>query len=251
MRLPSLICALLLVAARVGAQSASASELAEITQRGRDLAAYDVAIVGALDALSRRDPPPGLVTRYVVRRIDRGFVVRFGHWSAARDTFYVAYEATQRNGPDDFGVDTFLPARIGDESDRIDVLAVETTERTFGKHSRPFRAIVLPAANGERWVYWVPEQTRLGLWPLGDDVRYRVRADGAQIVERRTMHRSLLETVLPLGTEYGSHSALSDRPEDSDVMFVLRRRPAVPEIVAAGGRYYYIALDGTIAVSER
>ncbi|MDQ6830774.1 MAG: hypothetical protein M3081_18080 [Gemmatimonadota bacterium] len=251
MRLFSMLSLLIVAASRIAAQGPSAAELTEVTQRGRNLAAYDVAISGARDALSRRVPPPGSVTRYAVRRTDRGFVVRFGHLSVARDTFFVTYEATQRNGPDDFGVDTFLPAHVGDESDRIDVMAVETTERALGKRARPFRAIVMPAPNNEHWVYWVPEQTRVGIWPLGDDVRYRVRSDGARIVDRRVLHRELLETVLPIGTEYGSHSSSTDRPEDSDVMYVLRRRPAVPEIVAAGGRYYYITLDGTIAVNDR
>ncbi|MEP6692630.1 MAG: hypothetical protein ABJD07_15845 [Gemmatimonadaceae bacterium] len=238
-------------AAPAPAQAPSAAELADITRRGRDLAAYDVAISGAQDALNRRGVAVDAAMRYVVRREPRGFVVRFGHWGATRDTFFVSHEATQRNGPEDFGADAFVPEQIASDAERADVKAVELTGRELGRRSRPYRNIVVPAAGGTRWVYWLPAQTRLGVWTLGDDVRYLVSADGGRIVDRRVLHRALTETVLPLGAEYGSHTSSTGVPEDSDVMQVLLRRPAVPEIISGGGRIYYLTVDGTIVVGTQ
>jgi hypothetical protein len=43
---------------------------------------------------------------------------------------------------------------------------------------------------------------------------------------------------------------ITDAPEDTDVFYVLTRRPLTPESVAAGKHVYFIETDGTIKVSK-
>jgi hypothetical protein len=49
----------------------------------------------------------------------------------------------------------------------------------------------------------------------------------------------------------GSHShVLSDVPEDTDVFYVLTRKPSIPEFVGAGKRVFEIQVDGTIVLAK-
>ena len=111
---------------------------------------------------------------------------------------------------------------------------------------------MLPAEKGEFWVYVVPAPTKAGVWPLGGDVRYRVSPDGAKVVEKRQMHKSIIEKPAPAAGDgnkpvAGMHShVLSDLPEDTDVFHVLSRKPAIPEMVVTGKFYYAIEVDGGI-----
>jgi hypothetical protein len=58
-----------------------------IEARGRALAAYDQAAWRATDAALALKPAPGLVTHYIARPADRGWVVSFGRLS--EDSFLV------------------------------------------------------------------------------------------------------------------------------------------------------------------
>jgi hypothetical protein len=61
-----------------GTQPPSKEELAAITERGRDLAGYDVAAWHASDAVQARQPKEGSVGRYIARKTGEGWMVIFG-----------------------------------------------------------------------------------------------------------------------------------------------------------------------------
>jgi hypothetical protein len=100
------------------------------------------------------------------------------------------------------------------------------------------------------YVYVVPAQTKQGVYPLGGDVRYLMSQDGSKIVEKRQLHKSIIEFATPAEgqkVEAGYHTAvLDDIPEDTDVFHVLVRKPSVPEWVATQQYVYQIEIDGTI-----
>ena len=73
------------------------AELADITARGRALAAYDFAAWHGTDAIGPLNPAPGTITRYIARQTPDGWTVAFGTVTASRDTFLVAYEAVRRS----------------------------------------------------------------------------------------------------------------------------------------------------------
>lgn len=103
-------------------------------------------------------------------------------------------------------------------------------------------------------VYIVPGQTKPGAYPLGGDARYLMSSDGATILEKRQLHRSIIESVpkAPSGKVVATVHAhvLTNMPEDTDVYFVLIRKPAMPEFVSAGGNTYKINEDGTITLAK-
>src|SRR5215510_7628279 len=74
---------------------ASEAELAQITERGRNLADYDVAAWYATDAVMPLKPEEGSVVRYIAKRTGDGWTVAFGRLNDARDKFLIAYEAVQ------------------------------------------------------------------------------------------------------------------------------------------------------------
>ena len=233
------------------------SELEQVSARGRALAGYETAVWRAYGQLLATKPDPRYTQRYVAYRADSGWVVAFGRLSETRDTFHVSHVA--------------IPAVVGGR--RVDTLfsiqkmqgpapdtdflpraarAIDTAAALFWPTHRPYDAAVLPAGDGSWWVYVIPAPNREGSWPLGDDVRYRVSADGRSILETRRMHVGIVEfdrSKRPEETRLvaGVHrTVVSDVPEDTDVFHVLTRQPRVFEYVFTPRFLYMINEDGSI-----
>jgi hypothetical protein len=101
------------------------------------------------------------------------------------------------------------------------------------------------------YVYVLPAQTVADVYPLGGDARYLVSADGSTIIESRQLHKTILEmkSSPPSGGQQVAGfntDVLSDVPVDTDVFFVLARKPPAPEFVATQNGMYEIDTDGTI-----
>ena len=226
--------------------------LSAITERGRSLAGYDDACWHASDAVMVKKPKPGSVARYIARKTDGGWVVAFGKLDDEKDRFLVAYEATQGKEPGVFTVKEINPPREDDGFLRSAARSIDTALKDFRGERRPYNVALLTAEKDQFWVYVVPAPTKAGVWPLGGDVRYRVSQDGAKIVEKRQMHKSIIEKAAPAADDgnklvAGMHShVLSDMPEDTDVFHVLSRKPAIPEMIVTGRFRYTVNVDGGI-----
>ena len=242
----------------VGAEASntpSSGELAAITERGRLLAAYDWVAWHATDAVMAAHPKADPTGRYIARKTDAGWVVDFGRLSATGDAFLVVDEATQMGDSAKFQVKTFDAMRKDTGWNLSAARAIETASGDFGETDRPYNIVVLPARAGGLYVYLYPAQTDAAVYPLGGDVRYLISPGGTKIVEKRRLHESIIETPPASPGEVvkgGYHvHVLSDLPEDTDVMFVLTRKPLMPEIVLAGGSLYAIDVHGVITVRPR
>jgi hypothetical protein len=180
----------------------------------------------------------------------------FGHLGT--DKFLIDYEAVQGASVQEFQVKRHQPPMEDTGFFFAAVKAMMTAGKDFQltAENRPYNPSVLPAGSGQFYVYMVPAQTKEGVYPLGGDARYLISADGNTIMEKRQLHKSILETRQqgPAGSKIvaGAHNhVLSDVPEDTDVFFVLTRRPLLPEYVGAGkNRVYVVETDGTIRVSK-
>jgi len=250
-------CTLLLVliaAVAVSAQTprtrpGSEAELAQITERGRNLAEYDVAAWYGSDAVMELHPAEASLVRYIAKRTGAGWTVAFGRLNDARDKFLIAYEAIQGSTPKEFKGAKVGPPREDAGFFLFAARAIETSLADFKGEARPYNVAVLPAPSDQLYVYVVPAQTENGIYPLGGDARYLISADGLKIVEKRQMHKAIiefkvLENVKP---DAGYHIAVLDQiPEDSDVFHVLARKPSVPELVATKDFVYRIEPDGKI-----
>jgi hypothetical protein len=245
---------LLIVADARASNKPSDAELAAITKRGVLLAEYDRAASQATDAVKAAHPVEARLGGYIARKTDAGWVVDFGRVNGAGNRFLLAYEAVQSGNAGQFEVRSFDPIREETGWDLAAAEGIETAMRDFGGASRPYNIAVLPAEREGMYVYLYPAQVKAGVYPLGADVRYHVSPDGTRIIEKRQMHKTVIESVPPrtgttVAAGYHTH-VLSNLPEDTDVLLVLTRKPRVPEIVAAGPYIFTIGVDGKISVEK-
>ena len=76
-------------------------------------------------------------------------------------------------------------------------------------------------------------------------MRYLISEDGLKIIEKRQMHKAIIEFSMAEGVKAGYHTAIMDQvPEDSDVFHVLARTPSVPEYILTKDFVYYIEANG-------
>ena len=259
-RLPRLLCTLLfLSASNVIAQveRPTDSQLADISARGRALAAYDFAAWHGSDAIAPLNPTAANATKYIARETPKGWMVAFGKLTASRDTFLIAYEAirTSATGPYEGFSGIAHPTPVVDTGYFVRASrALDTAMVDFGPVRRAYNVAVLPAPQGNWWVYLFPAPTVAGVWPLGADGRLLISADGKRIIERRRLHNSVIEfserSTRPAPgatTVAGYHTAvLAEIPEDTDVYHVLSRTPKVPEYIMTDHFIYRIDTDGKI-----
>jgi hypothetical protein len=115
---------------------------------------------------------------------------------------------------------------------------------------------VLPADERRLYVYVLPARAKDGVYPLGGDERYTVSADGNSLIDQHRMHHSILmfDTKDPQTAKIvaGYHvHFLSDVPEDSDVFYVLTRKPSIPEFIGVDGKLrFQIMEDGSIQLKK-
>ena len=229
----------------------------DVTARGRALYEYDQAAWHASDAVQAAHPPKGSLGRYIARKSEKGWMVAFGHLNDMRDKFLVGYEATQGAAPEEFTVKKLDPPQEDSTFYLAAAIAIDTALHDFQGEKRPYNVVVLPALANQLYVYVLPAQTKAGIYPLGGDVRYRVTPDGSSIVEKRQLHKTILEIPpdsIPQGTTPagGVHThVLSDVPEDTDVFHVLTRQPQQPEFIGTRKKMYEISVDGTIRESKK
>jgi hypothetical protein len=61
------------------------------------------------------------------------------------------------------------------------------------------------------------------------------------------MHKTILDTPFSANSEGGFHTAVvDDIPEDTDVFYVLSRKPSVPEWILTSKYVYLVKPDGAI-----
>jgi hypothetical protein len=226
--------------------------MADVTARGLALYEYDQAAWHASDALQAIQPPTQDLGRYIARKSGAVWEVAFGHLNDTRDKFLIAYQATQAATFQKFTVAKVDPQQEDTSFYLVAARAIDTALHDFHGQKRPYNAAVLPANDHQLYVYVVPAQTENGVYPLGGDVRYLMSPDGNAIVEKRQLHVSIIENRgnLPKGTTVaaGMHThVLSDVPEDTDVFYVLTRKPPIPELIGTRNRKLYeISIDGAI-----
>lgn len=241
----------------VAQNAATQQQLDEISARGRALAGYQRAAWTASMQLLTTNPDPWQVQRYVAYHADSGWVVAFGRLNTERDTFYVSHIAIPAavNGhrvDSTFEFQTF--AEPGPDTDFLvrAARAMDVATMALGVTARAYTAAAIPNAQGEWLVYLTPSADAANVWPVGDDVRYRVSADGQRILETHRMHVGMMEANRGAASgdarlvAKGSGKALRDLPEDSDVFHVLMSRPAAAEVIVTPRHRYRIDVDGSI-----
>ena len=239
-----------------GAQEAmppTAEELAAISERGRMLYEYDQAAWHATDAVETSNPTSVVGQRAIARKVHGNWTVVFGKLNGEGSRFEITYEASEQATLRDFAVR--VPEEREDEGFFLHAArAIELATKDFGGANRPYNVAVLPAEAEQLYVYLYPAQTEARVYPLGGDLRYLVSADGTKLLEKRQMHKTIIEAALRPGKRVSSRShrhALGDLPEDTDVFHVLTEDPPIPEFIATPHFQYQVKTDGTIQIEKQ
>lgn len=233
----------------------SAAELNAITGRGIALNEYDQAAWHATDAVQTANPKTIEGQRYLAKKENGKWTVVFGKLNADKTLFEIHYEAVQQTKPQEFRVTEEASQRADNGFYLFAARALELALADFRAEKHPYNTAVLPAPQNQLFVYIYPAQTKARVYPLGSDVRYRISADGTSVLEKRQLHKSIIESAHPLKPREkvvaGMHThILSDLPEDTDVFHVLTQDPRVPEMVGTAHFLYEIGTDGTITIEK-
>jgi hypothetical protein len=198
------------------------ADLLAVTVRGKMLAEYDIASWHATDAVQDLKPEKGSTRWYIAKKAEGGWVVVFGRLSDAHDKFLTVYQATQGTRPEFFTVKKYDPPLASTDFYLCAAKAFESALKDLGPVNRPYNAYAIPSA------------------------------DMCSMVQKRQMHKSILEFAVKKNTVAGYHAhVLSLTPEDSDVFYVLTRKPSIPEYVGTLDRkIYVIQTDGTILLGK-
>lgn len=234
-------------------QTPTTEELAAVTERGRMLYEYDQAAWHSTDAVQTANPKTVEGQRYIARKVNGNWTVVFGKLHDEGRRFAITYEASEQATLRDFAVRKEPEEREDQGFFLYAARAIEVAMKDFGKANRPYNVAVLPAQAEQLYVYLYPAQTAARVYPLGGDVRYLVAADGTKLLEKRQMHKTIIEVALRPGkkTASGFHThVLSDLVEDTDVFHVLTQEPPVPERIATPHFLYRVKADGTIELEK-
>jgi hypothetical protein len=231
-------------------QPPTSAELAEIAARGRALAEYDQAAWHAGDAVEALHPVRATVARYVARKSPSGWTVAYGVFDPAHTHFLISYEAKQGANPIEYIVVKHDPVIEDTDFYFHAASAMEIVLKDFyaSPHpERPYNISVLPAKTGDWYVYAIPAQQEWSILPYGGDLRYTISGEGAKIIDRRQMHKTVFEESRPADgkqPDFGYHShILSDVPEDSDIFYAMTRKAQQGEWVATQKYVYEITPD--------
>jgi len=254
--IPAVLLTVAVAVTTIGAQEAvrpTAEELAAITERGRMLSEYDQAAWHATDVVQMANPKTVEGQHNIAKKENGKWRVVFGRLNEERSRFAITCEAEQQANPREFVVQK-EPEELQDDGFFLFAArAIDVAMKDFGGANRPYNVAVLPGPAEQLYVYLYPAQTKARVYPLGGDVRYLVSADGLNIVEKRQMHKTVIENApSPKGkTVAGYHThVLSDVPEDTDVFHVLTQDPPVPEFVGTAHFMYEVNADGTIKIQK-
>jgi hypothetical protein len=234
-------------------QPPTTEDLAAISERGKMLYEYDQAAWHATDAAVTANPKAVEGQKCIARKANGSWTVVFGKLNEDRSRFEITYEAKEQATLRDFAVRPEPEAREDQGFFLYAARAIEVAMKDFGKANRPYNVAVLPAPAEQLYVYLYPAQTAARVYPLGGDVRYLVAADGSKLIEKRQMHKTVMEVAPRPGKKVASgfHThILSDLVQDSDVFHVLTQEPPIPEFIATPHSLYQVKADGTIQLEK-
>jgi len=233
----------------------SKADLESISYRGKQIYYYDKACWLASDYLLGKQVDTSLANKFIAHRNGSSWVVGFGSISDDNDKFLLAYEVELDKEMKVMGHRKFEPLKKDTFFYLKAAKSIDLTLNDFEFQNRPYNYAVLPAENNQLYVYHYPAQIRSDIFPLGGDVRYLVDHTGSKILEKRILHRNILDRSFRMENgklaSGGIHTAiLAPIPEDTDVFHVLSRKPKIPEIIVTERLSYQINVDGSIIILE-
>lgn len=246
---------------------ASPAQLSAIAARGMKLYLYETALAASIEALKASKIKSGSVKESdgenfssLVELNQKGFRTAFGRLGGEKQCYFIDFlvegewQDKAAKSPR-VGEPVFLSPPQEDQGSFLAMARALSLVKEEKAKLLPYRNhhyAVLPDAEPDSYfVYFYPAPKLKDTYLLGGDLR--VRVEGDQVKEWRLMHRSILSYPNTVGGKkqmepvMRGHSAVIDeRPEDSDVMHVLLRKPSKEELVLTKSYLYEIEKSGKI-----
>jgi hypothetical protein len=222
--------------------------LQETSERGRWIAALDLASWLATDALYARSPDRQLMGQHVARREGDIFRVAFGRILPDESAFCVACEAVCLPGHGaGFEVSVHDPPR----KDRGWLLgtarAICRSQKAFPFHPRApsYNCVVIPEEEARFSVYRYPGTKDAAAEVMGADGVVQVSPEGA--TEVTCYHKDLFvrPRLAPDPVESHTHTLIQE-PVPMDVAYVLMRLPRSPVMIMSEAGMFLIDTVGCI-----
>lgn len=238
---------------------AADQELAAISKRGQILAQMQTLKDSATDLLLTKKQQhldcattAGAELSVLVQLPPYGETkVVYGRLGASQDTYLIDFVVTGNKG--NMAIKTFSTALRDNEYFWDAARALSRARQSTG--GWPGSYLVLPLdKNHKRFYVYLYPRDKGKTYLLGGDKRYKVILDGdsAQIAETKQLHRATLTYQVKKNARFSYHSAVvDDKPEDTDVLHVLTRKPCLPELVSTANYLYRIETDGQIRFVDK
>ncbi len=134
--------------------------LTGVTERGRALYEYDQSAWHGTDAFFALHPDTEGLTHYICIKTPVGWEVVFPKWNPTHDRLLVLYEAKEQGEPETYTATKYDPPREGPDDLVAKERALELALNNFPHSDRPYNTAILPAENGNLYVYVYPAQTK-------------------------------------------------------------------------------------------
>lgn len=223
----------------------------DVTSRGRLIAEYVRAVHTAVEWTRIESAvvgTPGL--HYLARRGETAWVVKIGTLDPKRESFLVRCEVSEPLENPSPEVKCGDKAREDTGFFMRGAKAIDLAWDDFRGNGRQYEAVILPHGDRGLYVYFLPAQTIPGRYEFGGDIRYLVSADGTSVLDKHSMHKSIIQFAVSDGSRVpaaGFHThILTDVPEDSDISYVLLRKPSIPEFISTPTGKYVVQTEGTV-----
>lgn len=234
-------------------------ELAAISKRGRILAKMQTLKDSATDLLLTKKQlysdgatTDGAELSVQVQLPPYGETkVVYGRLGSSQDTYFIDFVVSGNKG--DMAIKTFSPP-LEDRQYFLDAARALAVARQKAE-PEPGSYLVLPLdKNHKRFYVYLYPRDKGKTYLLGGDKRYKVIIEGDRVLvaETKQLHQATLTYQVKKNTKFGYHSAvIDDKPEDTDVLHVLTRKPALPELVSTTNYLYRIETDGQIKFIDK
>lgn len=236
----------------------SAEEMATIVERGREIAGYERAAIGATDLLLAGKPDYSRMDLYVAVHTDQRWRVYFGKLDDSGNRFLIAYAYACSDE-----VCQEIKSMPNSEPAHMDLpplaRAVKLASKSFEADSQlTYNTNVFREPDSSITVYVTPGSTTPETVLLGGDFKISISPDGTQVLKNVKLHNTVLRfssSDIPEGARGVSalHSHVrSDLPTETDVAHVLLHpKELAPHIVIGQTFTSEIAADGHITVKRR
>jgi len=237
----------------------SLEEIADIEERGRQIADYERAAIKTTDIFLAGNPDLSKVDVYLAINKDNKWIVYFGKLLDEKNEFKVAETIIYPDclNSELIELESIEPVKDIEVSTEIFQLAkaIKLALRSISEDAQftKYNINVFREKDGSITVYITPGNENPDVVLLGGDFKISVSSDGSEVLNKIKLHNSVLKMSLlseggkELVAAYHTH-VLNDLPAETDIAIILLNPQLAPHFVTGPKWMSQIDADGKISI---